>query len=606
MAPRFVGPPMNRALGFALLLLSACGGESLSLPDSALDGSTDAATDATLPDAGPPDAGDGGGDGGDGGDGDGGAGCQTLTPDEPFVVGTSEGPVRGFRTDAVSAESLAGVDAWLGVPFAAPPVRFAPPQEPSCREEVLETQAFAPVCPQLDGDGSAIGDPDCLYLNVWAPPDARSGDPLPVMFFVHGGANVQGGTSQVQLEALGGIQLYDGASLAERANAVVVTVTYRVNWFGFLAHPDLTDPAGPAGNFGIMDLVRSLQWVHDNVANFGGDPERVLLFGESAGARNTCTLLATPAAAGLFSAALMQSGYCTEQSRAEALSAGATLAAGLECGGYASTEACLRGIDWQTLVESQPEGANGGAAGGAFGATVDGVFLPESPDYAFFHGHQNVVPVIVGANRDEGTVFGAPGLSDDYGVARFRLFVQSLATAYGLTFDELWALYDPANFADNAGDAYRALTAEAQFVCPSLRTARYLEASQSEPVRRYYFTRRIATEDSLGGFIAELGAFHGFELFYLFQHMDHMVGMNPRPADLGLQSAILGYWSRFAASGSPNGGDALDWPESGSTDSHLELGESVRAYGQAFEDTGITSRCAYWSTQLDARVGIVH
>jgi para-nitrobenzyl esterase len=231
------------------------------------------------------------------------ASCAAATTGDPTVVATSFGAIRGT--------SQGGVLTFKGVPYAAPPVgdlRWRNPAPHDCWTDARDANAFGNQCPQIRS-ASVVGDEDCLTLNVWAPQGAASNGALPVMFFLLGGGNVQGSTSE---QLANGTYLYDGAVLAQKGNAVIVTANYRLGALGFLAHPALTADAGQTthGNYGIMDQIAALQWVQQNISNFGGDPARVLLFGESAGANDTCILLASPLGAGLFSRALMESPIC--------------------------------------------------------------------------------------------------------------------------------------------------------------------------------------------------------------------------------------------------------------------------------------------------------
>src|SRR5262249_30846164 len=179
------------------------------------------------------------------------------------------------------------VYAWKGIPYAAPPtddLRWRPPTAPACWTDEKMTIAFGPMCPQLDGIGQVVGDEDCLTLNVWAPPAATA---APVLVFIHGGGNLTGTVSD---------PLYDGAQLAAQTGALVVTLEYRLGALGFFANPslDVESAANVSGNYGILDQIAALAWVQANIAGFGGAPDRVLLFGESAGAQDTLVHVASP------------------------------------------------------------------------------------------------------------------------------------------------------------------------------------------------------------------------------------------------------------------------------------------------------------------------
>lgn len=223
--------------------------------------------------------------------------ARTATMREPLL---DSGPINGVQEG--------GVWVYKGIPYAAPPVgelRWKEPQPAEPWKEVRPCTEFGPACPQPSSDDQggfmAVGETseDCLYLNVWSPAETP-GERLPVMVWIHGGAFRTGAGSQA---------VYDGVNLAEK-DVVVVTINYRLGPLGFFAHPLLTEesPNGSSGNYGLLDQVAALEWVERNIASFGGDPDNVTVFGESAGAMSICDLMASPLAEGLFDRAIVQSG----------------------------------------------------------------------------------------------------------------------------------------------------------------------------------------------------------------------------------------------------------------------------------------------------------
>ena len=216
------------------------------------------------------------------------------------VVGLDSGPISGVNND--------GIWTYLGVPFASPPVgelRWREPQPVKSWKEVRECTEYGPVCPQIEGSveeggvGDARASEDCLYLNVWTPAKTSS-EKLPVMVWIHGGAYIKGA---------GSVPMYNGHNLAKEG-VVLVTINYRLDSLGFLAHPLLSkeSPKGVSGNYGLLDQIEALKWVKSNIESFGGDRERVTIFGESAGATSVCNLMASPVAEGLFQRAIVESG----------------------------------------------------------------------------------------------------------------------------------------------------------------------------------------------------------------------------------------------------------------------------------------------------------
>jgi len=288
-----------------------------------------------------------------------------------------------------------GVRLFRGIPYAAPPIgnlRWRAPQPVTAWQGVLRADHFSPACMQLptDTEGNAWREghvpvsEDCLYLNIWTPARSAS-DRLPVMVFIHGGGNTRGAASENQ---------YDGAYLAKKG-VVFVSFNYRMNVFGFLAHPDLTRESAhhSSGNYALLDQVAALQWIQRNIAKFGGDPSTVMIFGHSAGASNVNSLMASPLAKGLFHRAVLQSGnsLSTRTALSDAEKIGAKFAEGLD----APNIAALRQKSAEEILK---------APRSQMGANIDGWVLPTDVYSIFESGKQKDVPLIVGTVADD-----APG-----------------------------------------------------------------------------------------------------------------------------------------------------------------------------------------------------
>lgn len=485
---------------------------------------------------------------------DGGATCGTGVSDEAGVVITKAGPVRGVVGPAGTA--------YRGIPFAKPPVgdlRWQPPEKLDCSRVEIDASAFGNTCVQRGPDGAMQGFEDCLTLNVWTPPGATSLANLPVMVFIHGGGNMNGSASA----AVSGVQLYDGQTLAERGGVVVVTLQYRLNIFGYLMHPELAleSAHGVSGNYALLDQLAGLAWVQDNIAVFGGDPHRVLLFGESGGATDVCALVASPLGAGLFSSAMIQSGSCAGRERGQVEQWGRDFLGNTSCAGSAAPLACLRSLPPDEITAAVPGGGGGaGVVVAPAGPTIDGYVVPEHPSAAFAAGHHNKVPVVVGVNAEEtaSQLFGIPSMTETEYQTRVRM-------QFGATRgDQVLARYPAASFASPRW-AYVAVTTDLQFVCPARQYARALMAGQTAPVYRYLYSNRLS------GPSAALGAAHGLELFYVFQAMSRIPGYAPSANDLALEQAMLAYWTRLASMGDPNGADTPTWPAYDAQDPYLEL-----------------------------------
>lgn len=511
------------------------------------------------------------------------AACGAAIPAAPDVVHTHLGAVRGHEDG--------GSWAFLGIPFAAPPVgalRWQTPRDPSCWNDLREAKDYPPACAQKtfeqgQADGVLKGQEDCLYLNVWTP-KAPASAPRPVLFFIHGGGNTQGASSN---EA-SGAKLYDGALLAERGDAVVVTVQYRLGPLGFLALPELSAQAATqsSGNLGLLDQIHGLQWVQKNIAAFGGDAARVMIFGESAGAVNVCALYASPAAKGLFARALMQSGACVAQKLVDAEAAGIAFAKALGCDGTTDRVACLAQLEAKTLVANLKSPLSGGVAGGAgFGPVIDGHVLPAAPLDLIKAGTHNKVPFIVGANANETAPTVPVGTVTPLAVT---LALSKFPEPYR---SQLLAIYPPGASNAEARASWIRATTDSQFICQARAAARAAKAGQSEPVYRYFFSH------TLPGIAGLLGAFHGLELFYVFQTIERSDYATQATADdTAVTAQLLGYWTRFAATGDPNGSGAVAWPTyDAASDPYLELAAPAKA-GQGLR----TTACDVWDAALAA------
>ena len=476
-------------------------------------------------------------------------------------------------------------DSWsfLGIRFATPPTgarRWRPPDAPSCPTATVAASVYAPACPQLDrATGAPEGDEDCLALNVFAPKSTFPAGRVPVMVFIHGGGNVIGSARE---EVEPGRVLYDGAALAAATGNIVVTVQYRLGPLGWLVHPGLDAEALDArsGNYGLEDLVAALKWVQRDVGAFGGNQDRVLIFGESAGGVDVCGLIASPQAAGLFDAALIQSGGCGADSRPRGLSTGATLAGNAGCSTAADVVACLRSRTPAELLAALPPEVSVSGAPPTYQPSVDGTLLPGVPLEVIRAGQHNRVPVVIGANADE----TGQDVPLGYTEAQYELFLATTftnPTVRTLVADQ----YSSAKFG-SARKAYVALTSDLKFICPSRAMARALDAAQSVPVYRYFFAEVPDAPVS-----ALYGAFHGLELLYVFGALD-VRGYAPTPAERALSSAMQRYWGGLAASGVPAAVGAPTWTAyDPGRDNHLVLDATALAVADGVN----TARCDFWA-----------
>lgn len=501
----------------------------------------------------------------------GGAECPTSVKPEPGTVITSRGAVTGTQAGTT----------WVfkGIPYTAPPVgdlRWKRPTPHACWDDAKPAAEFGQKCMQIDANGAVVGAEDCLTINVWAPADATADKPVPVLFFVHGGGNVQGASS---VDAQGTV-IYDGQAMSERGHVAVVTFNYRLGPFGWLAHPAFAEgePAS-SGNYGALDQVAALAWVKENVAAFGGDPSKVMIFGESAGGQNVCTLLASPLGKGLFSSALVESGGCAAEPKDAAETFAADWAAQAGCDKDADPAACMRAMKAEDVESLVPAPIDLAGKQGPFQPIVDGYLLLKAPYEVLKAGEHNHVPVAMGNNENE-TGAAVPAMTE----AEYTAAVSALA---GALAPQVLAQYPVAGY-PTPRDAYVTLTSDAKFVCPTRRNLRALAGAQGEAVYRYQFTHVL---DNVGAAQKAKGSFHGLELFFVFGQLG-VAGYKPSQGEKDLSAAIQDYWSRFGGAGDPNGGSDVKWPVyDGAKDAYLELDNTVSA-----KEGVHTANCDFWDS----------
>ncbi|MBV9384026.1 MAG: carboxylesterase family protein, partial [Streptosporangiaceae bacterium] len=460
----------------------------------------------------------------------------------PLIVRTSDGLIKGLRT-GVARE-------FLGVPYAAPPtgaLRWRPPRPGRPWRGVRAATKPGSNCAQTGSIATGVPATstaeNCLYLNVYTPLTAAHRR-LPVMVWIHGGGFTGGAGS-----------IYDGAVLAARGHAIVVTINYRLGAFGFLALRAL-DKMGPSGDYGLLDQQAALRWVRRNARAFGGDARDVTIFGESAGAASVCANMASPAAAGLFQRAIAESGcLLPAQTRAAAEKQGGTLAAGLGCANPATAAACMRAKPVTAILR---------AAGNlSWGPVLAAGILPRQPAAAFAEGRYNRVPLLQGTNHDEGRFFVGlefDALGHPITAAQYPALIRA---QFGAAAPAVLAHY-PLRAYRSPDLAYSAVFTDSVFSCPAL-TADELAARSG--VYAYEFSDPNPPNDFGITFTFPLGAAHSTELQYVFQKIPFLDVTPPfKPAQLALSDQMIGYWTRFAATGDPNGGRAREapyWPRFG-------------------------------------------
>jgi para-nitrobenzyl esterase len=487
------------------------------------------------------------------------------------LVQTSAGAVRGAYAD----DHL----LFAGIPYAAPPVgplRWRAPQPPAPWQEMRDASKFGARCVQdttSDPDFGREVSEDCLTLNVWTP-NPPSGQRLPVMVWIHGGAFVNGSGD-----------IYDARRLVARGNIIVVTLNYRLGALGFLAHPALGEN-GDVGNYGFADQQAALRWVRDNIANFGGDPHKVTIAGESAGAMSVCDHLVAPGSAGLFRAAIIQSGPCQavgDRPTAERVSLDYAAAAG--CGDPATAADCLRDLPLEKLGQPPMYYRLGGdSLTGPISGTAS---LPVDPMSAIAAGHAARVPVLIGTTHDEYTLFAATQFLKN---GQMPDYPAELAAMFDSDSGRVAQQY-PVTRYGNSALAFAAVVTDDLFACAANTMAKGL--SRDADVYGYEFNDRNApAPEPLRTVPFPVGASHSLELRYLF---DVVGAPQLNSAQQKLSDEMIGYWTGFVATGAPRARDALDWPAFDGTDGpwmSLQTPE-VRPFTQFADD----HQCAFWASQ---------
>jgi para-nitrobenzyl esterase len=467
------------------------------------------------------------------------------------VVNAPAGPVRG--------EALETVNVFRGLPYALPPTgwrRWRPPAEMPGWRETRDATQFGAACHQPIARGESIyaGDAptmseDCLFLNVWAPKEARN---APVFVWIHGGALNTGTGSEA---------MYDGARMAASQGMVVVSINYRLGVLGYLAHPELSKESrrNISGNYGLLDQVAALKWVRANIAAFGGDPDKVTIAGESAGALSVMYLMASPEARGLFHRAIAQSAYMisTPELRSNrhgdfpAETVGLWLQAQL---GQADL-AAMRGMDAQTLTTSAL------MKGYSPWGTIDGEILPEQLVEIFDRGRQAPVPLLTGFNAGEIRtlrILLPPSPPTDATV-----YEQMIREKYGALANLFLRLYPSSNLTES----YLATPRDGLYGWTSERLVRR-QARTGQPGYLYYFDHNYPATEEAG-----LHAFHAAEIPFVFGNRDKTPPRWPRIPDTAeearLSDAMMAYWASFARDGAPTAPGQADWPAYGEARNYM-------------------------------------
>ncbi|HTS34717.1 MAG TPA: carboxylesterase/lipase family protein [Candidatus Solibacter sp.] len=491
------------------------------------------------------------------------------------VTAFASAPKVKTTSGIVQGKEVGKVQAFLGIPYAAPPVgdlRWKPPAPVASWKGVRKATDFGSHCPQGNVFGDMVfRDPgaseDCLTLNIWVPeklaPEKSASAKLPVMVWIYGGGFVAGTTSEGRQE---------GSKLAQQG-VIVVSMNYRLGLFGFLVLPELTKESGhnASGNYGLMDQLAALKWVHENIAAFGGDPENVTIFGESAGSFSVSAHMVSPLSKGLFQKAIGESGAAfsstglsfdrrTQREEKDLKLVSEKLGV--------KTLAELRAFPTEKIlapfIPPKSEGFD-------FGPDIDGYFLPEPASAIFAAGKQNDVPLLAGWNHDENSF--AVVLSQQKPTA------ESLKATAQKDFpnksEEFLKLY-PTDTDEHVLRSAIDYSSD-QFI--SFSTWEWLEAhsrTSKQPIYRYRFDLPFPPAPNA----PNMGAYHSAEIEYVFGQLDSKPGVTWRADDRQLSELMQKYWANFARSGNPNGPGLPNWPAYSSAEGwpvmHLDAQSAAR------------------------------
>ncbi len=468
--------------------------------------------------------------------------CNPAVKKLPDSIAVDGGKVQGLMEDSIMV--------FKGIPFAAPPVgalRWKAPHPVVPWDSVLKADHFAPACPQINSPWEDLPDmkmsENCLYLNVWTPAHSADDD-LPVMVWIYGGGFTQGTTAS---------PVYDGVNLAKKG-VVLVSVAYRVGALGFLAHPALSaeSPNKVSGNYGLLDQIAGLKWVKKNIHAFGGNPEKVTIFGESAGGVSVSILCASPLAKNLFSGAICESGGSfwpvTNDSSGDLYQITTLKVA--EKKGLAFAErmgvhsiAELRQLDPSKLMDDPVRKM------GMRWPVVDDYVITGDQYKLYKEGKFNDVNVIIGTNSDEGAIFVQSQTPEKY--------KESIKDRFGIFSDSVLALY-PGNTEEETFTSQADILGATFFAWPSYAWSNLQSEHGKSKVFVYYFDRQQPSAPDAT--YKPRGAFHYDEVKYVFGHIDQFPDKGFTDADRKLSGIMSDYWTNFAKTGDPNGYGLPPWP----------------------------------------------
>ena len=496
------------------------------------------------------------------------------TAANPLVVHTDKGAVRGTTSN--------GVDSFLGIPYAAPPVgslRWQPTKAHAPWSGVLPTTHYGARCTALAStNGARTNAENCLFINVQRAAGVTAGRKVPVYVFIHGGGLVNGSSNQA-----------GGGKIVRLSGAVVVTMNYRLGVFGFLGLPNLSS-AGQ-GDYGLLDQQAALRWVQRNIAAFGGDPNQVTLGGESAGGWSVCANLTAPGSRGLFARAMTQSGSCYSRPLSATQADSTAFAAAAGCSTPATEVACLRRKSAAALLDA----STGFSQTMTSGTSV----LPEPTATAVAKGDFARVPIVTGSNRDEGRTFA----QGDIGLSHAQ-YVAVVRSTFGAEANQVLAHYPWPADADRFTPAYLlgAIFTDAGLIagiggCSQLRLEQAF--AKFVPTYSYEFDARQGPGlVPIPGYV--WGAGHAAELAYLFPSFNNGIPIAPtfNAAERELSRDMIGYWGSFVLHSKPGSAAQASWPTFNRASQIMSLRPGGQSRAISLSAFRAEHQCGFWDAQV--------
>jgi para-nitrobenzyl esterase len=526
------------------------------------------------------------------------------------IVSTVEGLVRGFTKN--------GVDIFLGIPYAAPPIgelRWQPPQAVKHWQHALDATRYASNCPQVTGRGAFAAptsvNEDCLYLNVFRTGSGRPRQKRPIIVWIHGGGNIDGESND-----------YDGSKLAtggpNGVETVIVTFNYRLGMFGTFSHPAINAGGHLWGNYGTLDQQAALRWVQRNIAAFGGDPNKVAIAGQSEGAVYVGVNVLSPLSKGLFNRAIIESSPAviwTFPTAATALSIGESFAIAAGCSGSDAVVAeCLRYLSAARILQLQgtPNATGPYTVGAPF---VDGNIIPMVAEQAWTTGHFNKVPILGGGTKDEGTFL--TGLAEYFSgppqapmtVDQYAQAIVAGVSCHGCSIGTMPAglatRYPISNYGGDPMIAYERIPTDAarctelhvlQKLAPQVSTYAYDFTYQNAP---YYFPKMPGYKPLAAHTIDVQFLFNNFHGGQLGVNLDQASGQ-PRElnaTETKLSDQMVAAWTNFANTGNPNGSGNSPWPKFTADDSGQYFVQDIPLSTKLVSQFRADYKCDFWDSR---------